>query len=98
MIQGDHGDSFAMSNLLQDFRKTFWINNSQRTAKHVLSHLHEMGRVPRDLYPLRPGNKSFPLLVQYLVWDDPDEGATHEGTSVGRADQLFSRDGEHEFQ
>jgi hypothetical protein len=41
---------------------------------------------------------AFRLPVQDLVRHDTDECAAHEGTALGRADELFPRDREHEFQ
>src|ERR1700722_6832323 len=43
--QDDYGGFFAPPNLLQGLRDTFRVHNSERTAKHVLSHPRKMGPV-----------------------------------------------------
>ena len=43
-------------------------------------------------------NKRLSPSVQEFVRDNPDQGTLHQGTALAHADDLFPRDGVHEFQ
>jgi len=64
----------------------------------VLSDLSQAGPFYRDAFRRLWWSKPFSLSAQEFVRNNPDKGALHQGTALAHPDDLFPRDGIHEFQ
>jgi len=87
-----------MAGLLQSFRKSSRINDSEGAAYHVLADFDQARPCGRNGGHRPSSNKGFPPSVQEFGGDDSDECAAHQGSALSRADKLFTRNCVEKFQ
>src|ERR1700677_2444046 len=97
-IEAADGNFFVAPGFLQCLRKSVWVYDPDGAADDVLPYLKQVRWFFGTAFRRLMGNSLLLLSVQDFIGDDADESALHQGTTLADADDLFTRDCEHEFQ
>src|SRR5271163_2700408 len=87
-----------MPGIFEGVAKQFRIDDAERTAEHMPSHLNEKIPFRRKANDGTAGHERLSPSVENLIGNDSDESPAHQGPTPPWAEQLLARDCINKFQ